>query len=90
MELVRKRTNEIYILQFEEAVKKGKSFSTRSVSFFWNDVIMLSASTIFQNCTVIKTSFSEFTINEQFDVVDREWQSFLDRASLGLYNSEHD
>lgn len=90
MILERKKTNEIYILSFDEAVKKGCSYSTRGVSFFWNDVVMLSESTIFRNCTVVKTTFSEFTINEQFDVIDSEWQSFLNRTSLGITKGEYD
>lgn len=86
----RKKTKEMYILSFDEAVKKGCSYSTLGVSFFWNDVIMLSESTIFRNCTVVKTTFSEFTINEQFDVMDSEWQSYLNRTSLGITKGEYD
>jgi len=79
----RKKTNEIYIMNFENAQKTGKSWATRSTSFLWSDVRHLTASTSIPNCTIVYT-FSEFTINEHFDVVDGEWQAYLQRQHLGI------
>lgn len=80
----RKKTNEIYFRSFEDAVKTGVSTATRKVSFFWHDVLNLKESVTIPNCTVVKTESEEFTINEQFDLVDGEWNAFLKREKLGI------
>lgn len=80
----RKKTNEIYILSFDEAVRANQSWSTRGTSFFWSDVLRVTQSTIFRHCTVVKTTYDEFTINEHFELVDGEWKAFLDRPKLGI------
>lgn len=84
----RKKTNEIYMLNFDNAIKTGKATATRGVSFFWEDVLKLTESTVIKNCTAVKTTYDEFTINEQFDLVDGEWQSYLKRQSLGIPKHE--
>ncbi len=80
----RKKTNEIYIVSSDIAAQTGTAKAIRGASFLWQDVRHLQASTFFPNCTIVYTTFSEFTINEQFDVVDGEWQSFLKRQHLGI------
>lgn len=80
----RKKTNEVYILHFDDAVKAGQSWSTRGTSFFWEDVVKVTESTLIRNCTVVKTTYDEFTINEHYELVDGEWKAFLDRKKLGI------
>lgn len=80
----RKKSNEIYVLDFEKAHREGKVTSTRGTSFLWCDVVQVSESSIFRNATVVKTIYTEFTINEHFDLVDGEWKSFLERDKLGI------
>lgn len=80
----RKRTNEIYVNTFDVAKQTGKSWSTRQKSFLWDEVLDITQSTLFPNCTVIYTKQTEFTINEHFDLVDSEWNAYLMREKLGI------
>lgn len=90
MQLERKKTKEIYILDFKDAMTSGCCTATRGVSFIWNDVIMVTESSLIRNCTVVRTTYSEFTINEHYDIVDGEWKAFLESQKLGIDMNEHD
>lgn len=85
----RKKTNEIYIFDFKTAMEVGRSTGTRGTSFLWDDVVHITESKVFSNCTSVKTVYTEFTINEQFDVVDGEWNAYIIRQKLGI-NTNHE
>ncbi len=49
-----------------------------------SDVLMIEECDVFQNCTIVITSHSSFTINEKFDLFKVEWEEYKNKEKIGI------